>query len=491
MKAKVYIVGAGPGDPTLITRKAWEVLQNAEVIVYDRLVGEAIVSLFPHGAECIDVGKEPENHPFPQEAIQELLKKKAQEGKRVVRLKGGDPFIFGRGGEEVLSLIREGIEVEVVPGLSSALAVPALAGIPLTHRGVSTSFMVVSGHDPENLEWEAMARFSGTIVVLMGAKNLRTLTEGFQKWGKPTSLPASLIMEGATTRQRVLVGTLGDIAEKAERAGFRNPLVLVVGEVVSLREYLSFWEKRPLFGKRILVTGTTMDSFAFPSLSTLGAEVFRYPTVRIEFDHQSLEELYQKVPSCHLLFFSSKNAVMAFRSFMQSYRFDMRNLVGISLAAVGRKTAQELESMSLYPDYLPSSFTASALSEVLPEGRGKLALILTSQIGGEEGSKVLAEKGYRTEKIALYRSLPNWEVKDRIRVVLRSGVDAVVFSSPSSFQYLEEMLEESRALLNGVYLVAIGPTTARFIHRRGFHVVDLPEEYTLEGVEKALLARWR
>lgn len=490
MSNKVYIVGAGPGDPGLLTRRAWEVLQSADVVVYDRLVGEALVALFPQGAECIDVGKEPGHHPFPQEAIHELLKQKAQEGKRVVRLKGGDPFVFGRGGEEALYLAREGIEVEVIPGVSSALAVPALAGIPLTHRGISPSFMVVSGHNLENLEWEVLARFSGTIVVLMGAKHLRTLTETLQKWGKPASLPASLIMEGATSRQRVLMGTLGDIAEKAEEAGFQNPLVLVLGEVVSLREFLSFWERRPLFGKRVLVTGTTTDSFTFPTLVELGAEVLRYPTIRIALCLESFEELYGKIPSCRLLLFSSKNAVAAFRRFVQSYRLDIRSLYSVRLAAVGRKTAQELESMGLFPDYLPAAFTASHFLEVLPEGRGEMAILLTSQIGGEEGKKALVAKGYRVEKVALYQSLPNWEVKDRVKAVLQRGVDAAVFSSPSSFRYLEEMLEGNRELLEGVCLVAIGPTTASYIRQRGFQVVDLPEEYTLEGVAKVLLARW-
>lgn len=490
MGKKVYIVGAGPGDPGFLTRRALEVLQEAEVIIYDRLVGEGIMALFPPDAECIDVGKEPGSHPVPQRAIEELLREKAREGKRVVRLKGGDPYVFGRGGEEALFLLQEGVEVEVVPGVSSALAVPALAGIPLTHRGMSASFMVVSGHDLEKLNWEVLVRFSGTLVVLMGARNLGMFIEELRKRGKPAHLPVALIMEGATAKQRVLLGTLGDIADRAEQSGFRNPLVLVLGEAVFLREKLALWERRPLFGKRLLITGTTRESFAFPLLGELGVEILHYPTVHIKFFPEALSALYHRIAECRILLLSSKNAVWAFREMLRTYRVDARYFQGVSFVVVGRKTARELESIGIFPDYLPSSFTVSALSEVLPPGKGELALILTSQIGGEEGERMLAERGYRAERIALYRSLPHWRVKDWIRGALQQGIDAAVFTSPSSFSYLEEMLEGSRELLAGVLLVAIGPTTARFMEKRGFPAVDFPEEHTLEGVETFLLRRW-
>ena len=488
MGKRVSIVGAGPGDPGLLTRRAWETLRQAEVIVYDRLVGEAVMALFPPEAECIDVGKEPGNHPVPQQTICELLKKKAQEGKRVVRLKGGDPFVFGRGGEEALFLLQEGIEVEVIPGLSAALAVPALAGIPLTHRGMSSAFLVVSGHDLSILDWELLVRFSGTLVVLMGAKNLSVLVGELLRWGKPADLPAAVIMEGTTAQQKTVLGCLGDIAEKA--ADLQNPLVLVVGEVVTLSGRLNFRERRPLFGKRLLFTGTTGESFTFPALAELGVEVLHYPTVCIDFVAESRKEAHQLLPESQLLILSSKNAVRAFQELVSGYRLDLRKLQAVKIAVVGRKTAQALAAMGLFPDYCPSSFTASALLEVLPEGDGARALLLTSQIGGEELIKGLEGKGYLVRKIVAYRSLPNWGVKDRLEKVLQRGVDAAVFTSPSSFRYLEAMFPQVASLLRDVTVLAIGPSTASYIGRRGLPVMDLPEEYTLEGIERLLRERW-
>jgi uroporphyrinogen III methyltransferase/synthase len=490
MAKRVCIVGAGPGDPGLLTRHAWETLQQAEVIVYDRLVGEAVVSLFPPEAECIDVGKAPGNHPVPQEAICELLKKKAQEGKRVVRLKGGDPFIFGRGGEEALFLLQEGIEVEVIPGMSAALAVPALAGIPLTHRGMSSGFLVISGHDLSHLDWELLVRFSGTLVVLMAAKNLGVLVGELLRRGKPADLPAAVIMEGTTARQRTVLGHLGDIAEKTETEGLQNPLVLVVGEVVTLSTQLNFRERRPLFGKRLLFTGTTAETFTFPTLTDLGVEVLRYPTVCIDFVAESLKEAYHLLPESQLIILSSKNAVKAFQELISGYRLDLRKLQAVKIAVVGRKTAQALAAMGLFPDYCPSSFTTSALLEMLPEGDGTRALILTSQIGGEELIRGLEGKGYLVRKIAAYRSLPNWGIKDRMEKVLQRGVDAAVFTSPSSFRYLEAMFPQVDSFFQETAVLAIGPSTADYIGKRGLPVMDLPEEHTLEGIEKLLRERW-
>ncbi|MGC8777121.1 MAG: uroporphyrinogen-III C-methyltransferase, partial [Candidatus Caldatribacteriaceae bacterium] len=475
---KVYIVGAGPGDPGLLTRRAWELVQRAEVIVYDRLVGEGIVALFPEGAECIYVGKEPGNHPVPQEEIHEILRARAEEGKMVVRLKGGDPFIFGRGGEEALFLVREGFEVEVVPGVSSALAVPALAGIPLTHRGVSSSFLVVSGNDFSILPWETMASFSGTLVVLMGARNLSSIVEKLLAMGVRKDLPVALVMEGSTARQRTLVGTLSNIAVKAQEAGFANPLIFVAGEVVNLHQTLTFLEHRPLFGRRLLFTGTTMESFSFPVLAELGVEVLHYPTVRIELCPEALEEAWKALPGCQILLLSSKNAVAAFREMARRFRLDLRHLAGLKIAVVGKKTAQELASMGLFPDYCPSSFTVRHLLALFPKGKGERVLLLTSQIGGEEALQGFTEKGYVVQKVSVYRNVPNLGVREGIRSALENGVDAVVFTSPSSFHSLEACLGGNLEMLARTLLVSIGPTTARFIAQRGLQSVSFPEEHT-------------
>lgn len=487
---KVYLVGAGPGNPGLLTRRAWELLQRADVIVYDRLVGEGIISSFPLHAECIDVGKEPGDHPIPQEQIHELLFSKAMEGKTVVRLKGGDPFIFGRGGEEALFLARRGIEVEVVPGVSAALAVPALAGIPLTHRGVSTSFLVVSGHDPDRLPWEAIIRFPGTLVVLMGARNLPCIVERLLVGGMRADRPAALVMEGSTAWQKTLVGNLGNIGEKAQKEGFLNPLVFIVGEVVALHQDLAFFEHRPLLGKRLLFTGTTTESFAFPVLTELGVEILHYPTVRIEFSPEALREARESIAECDVLLLSSKNAVAAFREMVQRFHLDLRFLGKVKIAVVGRKTAQDLASMGIFPDYCPPSFTILHLLEMLPEGKGGKALVFTSQLGGEEAMCGLTQKGYRVQRVSVYQSLPNWQVQDGIRRALKRGVDAIVFTSPSSFRYFEACLRGDWKCPAETLLIAIGPTTARFIEKQGFQSISFPEEHTLEGIEAFLQERW-
>ncbi|MBI4796643.1 MAG: uroporphyrinogen-III C-methyltransferase, partial [Deltaproteobacteria bacterium] len=369
----VYLVGAGPGDPGLITVKGRKVLRKAQVVVYDQLASPELLKEAPADAEIIYVGKKAGAHALPQEGINQLLVDKARAGLTVVRLKGGDPFVFGRGGEEALALAAAGLPFEVVPGVTAAVAVPAYAGIPVTHRGLASLVTFITGHEDPTKEasaipWNVLAKTQGTLVFLMGVKNLadncRRLVEG----GRSPETPAAVIEKGTTLEQRAVTGVLGNIAAKAQEAAVKPPAILVVGEAVSLRESLKWWETRPLWGKTAVVTRTREQASALVALlAGAGARCLEVPTIDIgpPDDFAPLDQALGNLSRYKWVVFTSANGVTAFLNRLFAQGKDVRALGGAKIAAIGPATAQALREHGLVADVMPAQFKAEVLLEAL------------------------------------------------------------------------------------------------------------------------------
>ena len=373
MTGKVWLVGAGPGDPGLFTVKGKQALENAEVVVYDALVGKSILAMIPREAECINVGKRASHHIMVQEDINRVLLEKALEGKKVVRLKGGDPFLFGRGGEELELLAENGIPFEIVPGITSAFAVPAYNGIPVTHRDFTSSVHVVTGHRRSgadyDIDFEALVRTGGTLVFLMGISTLKDLCEGLISHGMDPDMPAAVLEQGTTAKQRRVVATVGTLAEKAAEAGIKAPAIIIVGKVCSLAEKFAWFEGRPLFGKRILVTRPKeLISQMAEKLRRKGAEVLELPAIETKAirPNTGLVEILASDAAFDWLVFTSPSGV---RIFFEEVRdiCDIRRFAGARIAAIGEGTAKELKKHGLFTDLVPEVYNGRALGEALAE----------------------------------------------------------------------------------------------------------------------------
>lgn len=392
-EGKVWLVGAGPGDEGLLTIKGKEILENAEVIVYDALVGDAVCSGFPADAEVIYVGKRDSSHTMKQEDINELLVDYAGRGKKVVRLKGGDPFLFGRGGEEAESLVRAGIPFEVVPGVPSALAVPAYNGIPVTHRSHSSSVHIITGHkkkdQPLDIDFQALYQAKGTYVFLMGVSTLPEICRGFLKAGMSPDMPAALLSRGTTANQKKLVATVGTMERRIEEEGAERPAILVIGEVCRLAEEFSWYEKLPLFGIKTIVTRPKGRSRALAGkLRSLGAEVVELPAIRTEAvqDQAAWERELRQITSYDWLVFTSPAGVQIFFEKLREIRMDIRSIGNAKLAAIGKGTAGELEKRGLFADLMPEKYDGRALGQALAEAvqDGERILIPRARIGNQE-----------------------------------------------------------------------------------------------------------
>jgi uroporphyrinogen III methyltransferase/synthase len=496
MKGKVYLIGAGPGDLGLVTQKAVEILEIADTIVFDRLVNPDILEYAREDAKLIDVGKTPGGHLVPQEEINHILVREALEGNTVARLKGGDPFVFGRGGEEALYLHERDIIFEVIPGVTSSISVPAYAGIPVTHRGMASSFHVITGHeapgkDNDAIDFEVMAKLKGTLVFLMGMKNLSYIASNLLKHGKPSDTPCSIIMRGATSSQKTVMGPLSDICSIAIGEGIKNPAIIVVGEVVSLRTKLRWYDKKELFGKRIMFTGidahrqciTHESSDAFRLLREKGAEVISCPTLKITPQLPRVEDFLDDIETYDIMVFTSKNGVGAFSKAMTNKKFDARKLRNIEIWAVGLRTAETLQRLSLYPDKMPQEYTAKAMAAmVTPEDRNKRVAVITSNLGGGEILRDLKNAGMHPQKITVYENTVNYRVKDRILNEMKKGIDLMIFSSPSTFYHLAEMLGDDMDKVRETKIAAIGPTTRDAIKSKGYQEDIMPKNHTFEGL---------
>ncbi|MRR54521.1 MAG: uroporphyrinogen-III C-methyltransferase [Deltaproteobacteria bacterium] len=496
----VYLIGAGPGDPGLITLKGREAIARAEVILYDYLAHKELLSFARPDAELIYAGKVGGAHNREQWQINEMLVEKAHQGKLVARLKGGDPFIFGRGGEECEALVAAGIPFEIVPGVTAAVGAAAYAGIPLTHRDFTTSVTFVTGHESSSKEvsginWPQLSLGNGTLVFYMGMKNLSQITANLIVHGRPSQTPVALVRWGTRPEQHVLSGTLADIAEKAHQEGFKAPAVIIVGDVVRLRDKLRWFDARPLFGKRILVTRATDQAGVFSRLlEGYGAQVLECPTIVVTPPESfaALDEALHALKSYDWLLFTSVNGVRYFFERLSELGFDSRALGSCRVAAVGSKTSEALASHGIRPDLLPSGFHAEGLVEKFAElgVAGQKALYPKADRARDVLPRGLAELGMEVVAPVAYRTaIPDSLSTEALEALEERRVDCVTFTSSSTVSNLATLLGENRLihLLQGVAVASIGPVTSATCRELGLRVDLEPEKSTIEALTEAIV----
>ena len=469
--------------------------------MYDRLVDKRLLDCAPADAELIDVGKIPGKRVNRQEDINRLLVELGQAGKRVVRLKGGDPFVFGRGGEEAEALADAGVRFDIVPGVTSAIAAAAYAGIPITHRGVSSSFTVVTGsEDPtkpnSSVDWRAMARNGGTLVVLMGQANLRSIADALAQYGRAPDTPVALVQWGTEPYQRTLVATLADVADKAAAAGIRAPAVTIVGDVARMRSTIRWFDNRPLFGKRALVTRTRAQASALSDkLTQRGAMPVELPTIEIQplDDYAELDRALQSVGDYDWAVFSSTNAVDIFFARMDALELDIRTLHGVKVAAIGPATARKLRGYGIIADFMPSSFVADAVvSEMDALGMGgKRVLLPQAEIARDTLRRGLAELGASVNGIAVYRTVTPKDSAERLQDILSDGIDIATFASSSSVSNLIGLLDGNTSALKDATIACIGPITAKRAEELGLQVDIVASEYTIAGLIEAVESHFK
>jgi uroporphyrinogen III methyltransferase/synthase len=505
-RGMVYLVGAGPGDPGLLTIKGRDCLSRAQVVVYDYLANPELLEYAPKGTEWIYVGKRGGSHTMCQEEIGSLIVEKARQGKVVVRLKGGDPFIFGRGGEEAEDLSREGIPFEVVPGVTSAVAVPAYAGIPLTHREFASTVAFVTGHeDPKkqttDIAWGKLSTASGTLVFLMGVGNLDKIVQRLIKNGRPPETPVAVIRRGTLAAQDTVVGTLETIGVLAKEKGITPPAIIVVGEVVRLREVLNWFETKPLFGRRIIVTRAREQASEFMQrLAELGADCIQFPTIQV-MPPESWEPLDQSIGRLHeyhWVIFTSVNGVKFFQERLQAQGKDVRDLKGIQIGAIGPKTARMWEMMGIQPDLVPEEYRAEAvIAGLRKEGiTGCKILVPRAEKAREILPEELREAGATVDVVPAYRTVKPEQRTQEIGEMLEKGlVDMVTFTSSSTVANFAEMFGPARhglkAWMEKVVVACIGPITAKTAEEHGFAVHVVPGEYTIEALTQRIAAYFR
>ncbi len=490
---KVYLAGAGPGDPGLITVKARELLAEADVVIYDYLANTRLLNYVSPQAESIYVGKKGGCHTMPQGDINSLIVERAREGKTVVRLKGGDPFIFGRGGEEAEELVAAGVPFEIVPGITSAIAAAAYAGIPLTHRKYTTSVAFVTGHeDPtknkSSIAWDKISTGVGTLVFFMGVKNLPLIVENLVANGRSPETPVAVIRWGTTLRQEKVVGTLADIVDLVAKKGLKPPAITVVGDVVGLHEKLSWFENRPLFGRRIVVTRTREQaSDLVERLEELGAACEEFPTIRIVPPDSwvPLDNAIKGIEQFDWIVFTSVNGVKNFLARLRALGLDLRVLGKCKVAAIGPKTGELLEDVYLKPDFMPAEYRAEGIIEGLKAAGvvGKRVLIPRAEVAREILPQKLTEAGAFVEVVPAYKTVkPETEEKDRLIAMLENReIHMVTFTSSSTVTNFVEILGQERVsdLLKGVDIASIGPITAETAEKCGIRTHVMPPEFTI------------
>lgn len=496
----VYLVGAGPGDPKLCTLKAVECIEKADVIVYDRLVHPAILKHARPDAEMIYVGKASSDHTMRQEDINRLLADKAKTGKTVTRLKGGDPFVFGRGGEEAELLVEEAVPFEVVPGITSAIAVPAYAGIPVTHRKTCSTFGIITGHEDPNktessIKWDKIATGIDTMVFLMGVENLPNIVAELVKNGRSSDTPVALIRWGTRSYQETLVGTLADIVSKVKTAGFKSPAVTIVGEVVSLRDTLRWFDNRPLFGKKIIVTRSREQASELTQLlENLGAEVIEFPVIRIvePADWGPVDASVREIGTYDWLIFTSANGVDRLAKRLVETGLDIRSLAGPRVAAIGPKTAETLEKLCVRVDFVPTEFVAEAVVEQFPDDvKGKRILLARAGGAREVLPDKLAELGADVTVATVYETVLEDSEADKVRQMLADGeIDIVTFTSSSTVTNFLKLLGGSQSVPDSVMVACIGPITAKTAEDSGLKPDVVASEYTIEGLVGSLLEQF-
>jgi uroporphyrinogen III methyltransferase/synthase len=500
-KGKVYIIGAGPGDPGLITLKAVEALKLADVVVYDNLVNEELLAYAPVGARRIYAGKQGGDHTLTQDKINDLLVREALDGSMVARLKGGDPFIFGRGGEEAEELAARGIPFEVIPGVTSAIAVPAYAGIPLTHRGVTSTVAFVTGHeDPtkekSDIDWQALAGI-GTLVFLMGVKNLGQITDALISRGKSPDTPAALIRRGTLPEQQTLTGTLANMEELARANRFKPPAILVVGKVVELRDTLGWFDSKPLFGLGVVVTRPERQADDLAKLlAAEGARPIAFPTIAIEppSDWSELDAALEELESYQWIIFTSANGVHFFFERLRQKGKDMRDLKGVKVCCIGPATARQLEARGIGVDLVPEEFIAEGIlkSFAALNIQGQKILIPRAAKARDLLPEGLKKMGAEVVVATTYRTVNSGRKKEELQARLAAGdVDVITFTSSSTVTNFVDIMGKDFALPPSVRVACIGPVTAGTAAKAGFKIDILQNEYTMECLVRALVDHFK
>ncbi len=496
---KVYLIGAGPGDPGLFTLKGKRCLEEADVVIYDYLVDERLLTFVRDGAQLLYAGKKSGGDSRPQAEINQLMLEHAQQGRVVARLKGGDPFLFGRGGEEAEELVGAGVPFEVVPGVTSALAVPAYAGIPVSHRDYASAIAIVSGHkevwdNAPHLNWATLAGVGGTLVFLMGTRQLQNNMQRLMNYGLPADTPIALIRWGTRPEQEVLTATVGTIAALAAERQFQPPAIAVVGEVVRLRERLRWFDTKPLFGKRILVTRPRAQAQRFADLlEQQGAEVVRYPTIEtVPLDsYEQLDAALTELSAYAWLIFTSVNGVKYFFAHLRKRQQDIRTLGSVRIAAIGPETARAVEEFHLRVDAIPVEYRAEALIPALGEVKGQRVLLPRAAEARAILPQELQALGAQVDEVAVYRTIQPQGVRvEELRARLKAGeIDLVTFTSSSTVRNFVALFpgEDLRTLVGSTRVGCIGPITADTAREYGLEVAVQPTTYTVPAFAQAIV----
>jgi uroporphyrinogen III methyltransferase/synthase len=498
-KGKVHLIGAGPGDIGLFTIKGLKRLRKADVVVYDFHLNAQILNYVNHDAEFIYAGKRGGHHAMSQDEINRALVEKAKEGKMVCRLKGGDPFVFGRGGEEAEVLVQEGIDFEVVPGVSSSIAAPAYAGIPLTHRKLASSFSVITGNEDiaksgSTMNWSQLAAGFDTLVFLMGVKNIVAISAKLIEHGKLPETPVAVVRWGTRPDQKTLVSTLKDIAALVEKELIRPPAVMIVGEVVTLRETLKWYEKMPLFGHRILITRDYTEEYE--PLEDLGAEIFEFPTIAIAppESYAEMDSAIEKIESYNWLLFTSANGLRFFMQRLLAQGRDVRDMKGIKICAIGTKTAEAVNKFGMKVDLIPEEFNAEGLIKAFTPTTGTSGLkgirilLPRAERAREVFPQKVRELGGEIDTPTAYRAVKPEKHGKRLRRFLREGrISVATFTSAATFDnFMEIMGDDAMQCLKNATIAVIGPVTAKAVKKAGLDVTIMPKEATIKAMVAAI-----
>lgn len=498
---KVYLIGAGPGDPGLLTLKGKRILEAADVIVYDYLANDAFLSYAKPGAEIIYVGKKGGDHTLSQEGINRLIVDKAREGKTVARLKGGDPYMFGRGGEEAEELLDAGVPFEEVPGVTSAVAGPAYAGIPLTHRAHSSSVSFITGHEdpakPGSVHnWKALADSASTLVFFMGMKNLPEISRKLIEAGMPPETPAALVHWGTTARHRSLVATIATLPDEGPRHGFTNPSLIVVGGVVNLHDRLNWFEQKPLLGKGVVVTRAREQASGLAeALHELGADVVQFPTIEILplADYTPVDAAIRDLPGYDWVVFTSVNGVRHFRNRLAACGLDSRALAGRKVAAIGPATADALRVMGIEPDFIPDRYVAEGVVEgMLAHGMGgKRVLLPRAREAREVLPDELRKAGAVVDVLPVYATVPGAARKDDVLARMREGrIHCITFGSSSTVDNFLSLVDADLVKAHPeVKLACIGPVTRKTLEGHGLTCHIQPADFTIPALVDELVRR--
>ncbi len=498
---KVYLIGAGPGDPGLLTIKAKECIENADVVVYDYLASPFLLDYAKKDAQIIYVGKKGGDHTLSQDGINQLLVDKAKLGLNIARLKGGDPFVFGRGGEEAQMLLSFGVPYEVIPGVTSAIAAPAYAGIPVTHRDHTSFVSFITGHEnPDkketSMQWDIYAKSNATLVFLMGVKNLANIAKNLINNGKSPDTPVALVRWGTTARQQTVTGTLETIVEKVKKAKLKSPAIIVIGHVVSLRNELAWFDKRPLFGKRIVITRARAQASSLVSkLSRLGAQCIEIPTIKIAppEDISPLKKSIENIDIYDWLVFTSVNGVKFFFDTLFDMGKDVRSLGHLKLACIGPVTKERLQDYGIISDILPETYRAESVIKAFSniELKNKKILLPRAKKARTILPEELTKMGAKVDEVVAYETLLDMDKKEELINLLQdSKIDAVTFTSSSTVSNFISLLDskDSRKLLKNIVTASIGPITSKTARSLDIEPEIEAGEYTIQGLVDSLLA---